>query len=64
MQPNKASSIDGLSAFFLFCFFQKYWSTVGNDVYASCLGFLNGYVDINSVNKTTITLVPKGRRGD
>lgn len=55
MGPTKAPGPDGMPAIF----YQKYWSTVGNDVVATCLGVLNGQESVAGINQTLIALIPK-----
>ncbi|KAL4334864.1 hypothetical protein GQ457_07G036340 [Hibiscus cannabinus] len=55
MSPLKAPGTDG----FPVLFYQKYWSIIGDEVTNYCLAVLNGEIDIATVNKTHIVLIPK-----
>lgn len=39
--------------------YQKYWTTIGDEVCAACLDFVNGSADISVINTTMISLIPK-----
>ncbi|KAK3194248.1 hypothetical protein Dsin_025558 [Dipteronia sinensis] len=58
MYPTKALRLDGLLALF----YQKFWYIVGNKVTKACLGVLNDDHDMEEVNQTLITLIPKIKR--
>lgn len=57
MFPTKSPSPDGFHA----VFYQKFWDVVGDDVLKMVLGFLNGSVDISSLNETFLVLIPKAK---
>ena len=55
MNPDKAPGIDGMSPLF----FQKFWTTIKQDVVNAIQTFFHtGYL-LKSVNHTVITLIPK-----
>ena len=55
MHPTKAPGPDGMCALF----YQRYWSTIGEDVVATVLHILNDGGNIGSINQTYIALIPK-----
>ena len=55
MEPLKAPRLDGLPPIF----FQKFWSTIGEDVSHAVLDCLNSSSIPSSINCTFITLIPK-----
>ena len=55
MGATKSPGSDGLPPLF----YQKFWSTVGNEVVDKCLLFLNGDQSVKEVNHTFIALIPK-----
>lgn len=55
MGANKAQGPDGLTA----GFYQIHWEKLGPSVTEAVLNFLNGSVMPESVNNTTIVLIPK-----
>ncbi|KAA3468408.1 reverse transcriptase [Gossypium australe] len=55
MGPTKAPGEDGLPAI---CY-QKCWPIIGEDVANYCLQQLNKGMDVSSINKTNIVLLPK-----
>lgn len=55
MYPDKAPGCDGLNP----CFYQVYWSIVGNDVVDFCRRFLaSGELPLG-INRTMVCLIPK-----
>jgi hypothetical protein len=55
MGPLKAPGLDGISA----AFFQKYWSTVQDDIIHMVRAFFISGFMLQSLNHTFITLIPK-----
>lgn len=55
MQPDKLPDIDGLNP----CFFQTYWSVIGEDVVRCCRVFMSTGELPYGANKTVVCLVPK-----
>ncbi|KAL5832959.1 hypothetical protein ACOSQ3_016633 [Xanthoceras sorbifolium] len=55
MFPIKAPGPDGMPALF----FQKHWSILGVSVTSLCLRILNDEAQIDDLNRTLITLIPK-----
>lgn len=55
MHPTKAPEVYGFHAIF----FQKLWDLIGDDVVDLVKSWWNGYVDLSSINKTCISLIPK-----
>jgi hypothetical protein len=55
MSPSKAPDPDGFTA----GFFQKHWALVKDSITEVVLGFLNGGVMSEEVNKTVLVLIPK-----
>jgi hypothetical protein len=55
MGANKAPGPDGLTA----GFYQFHWEILGPRVTAAVLDFLNGGAMPESINNTTIVLIPK-----
>jgi hypothetical protein len=55
MGPLKSSGSDGYAT----CFFQKSWSTVGDEVCRAILNFLNNGMFDPIINHTYIALIPK-----
>ncbi|KAK3193193.1 hypothetical protein Dsin_024503 [Dipteronia sinensis] len=60
MTPTKAPGPDGIPAL---CY-QKFWPIVGSQVISACLGVLNLGYNLDMVNNTLITLIPKVKRAD
>ncbi|KAK5824842.1 hypothetical protein PVK06_019626 [Gossypium arboreum] len=54
LDPIKAPGEDEFSV----VFYQKCWAIIGENVTTFCLAHLNGGMDINSINKTNIVLIP------
>ncbi|CAM8948837.1 unnamed protein product [Rhodiola kirilowii] len=55
MNPAKAPGLDGFGPIF----YQKNWELVGEDLTSQCLDILNGDGEVDHLNKTLITLIPK-----
>jgi hypothetical protein len=55
MPVDKALGPDGFNGKFL----KKCWHIIKEDVYAMCLDFFNGIVNIEAINNPFITLIPK-----
>lgn len=55
MFPTKSLGPDGFHAIF----YQKFWDMVGKDALRVVLGFLNGSMDISSLNETFVMLIHK-----
>lgn len=55
MNATKAPRSDGAHALF----YQHYWDLVGEDTTRVCLGILNEGEEMEPINKTLITLIPK-----
>lgn len=55
MKPGKSQGEDG----FMAGFFQKHWELLGKDLTNSVLGFLNGGVMPEAINRTILVLIPK-----
>jgi hypothetical protein len=55
MAPLKSSGPDGFSV----CFYQNYWSTIGDGVCTAILSCLNSGKAFGSINDTFIVLIPK-----
>ncbi|KAA3454343.1 reverse transcriptase [Gossypium australe] len=55
MGPTKAPGEDGLPAIF----YQKCWPIIGKEVMNYCLQQLNNEMDVSTINKTNIVLIPK-----
>jgi hypothetical protein len=55
MPPDKAPGLDGFNGLFL----KKCWHIVKNNLYTLCDDFYNGTVNLECINTSFITLVPK-----
>jgi hypothetical protein len=55
MPVDKAPGPDGFNGVFL----KKCWNIIREDIYQLCFDFFNGRVDLQAINSSFITLVPK-----
>jgi hypothetical protein len=55
MHANKAPGPDGFNGFFL----KNCWDIIKEDFYNLCFDFFNGSLDLESINSSFITLIPK-----
>jgi hypothetical protein len=55
MPVDKAQGADGFNGVFL----KKCWNIIREDIYQLCFDFFNGTVDLQAINSSFITLVPK-----
>ena len=55
MAADKAPGPDGFNGVFL----KSCWEIVKKDFYNLCFDFFNGYLDLQSINNSHITLIPK-----
>jgi hypothetical protein len=55
MPLDKAPGPDGFNDLFL----KKCWHIIKEDIYKLCLDFFNGSVDLQAINNSFITLIPK-----
>lgn len=55
MHPDKAPGPDGYNP----AFFQRFWPTMGNEVFANCTEWMQGGAFPEALNDTIITLIPK-----
>jgi hypothetical protein len=53
--PDKAPGPDGFNGKFI----KKCWGIIKEDIYKLCLDFFDGAVDLQTINNSFITLVPK-----
>jgi hypothetical protein len=58
MPVDKAPGPDGFNGVFL----KKCWNIIREDIYQLCFDFFNGTVDLQAINSSFITLVPKVKR--
>jgi hypothetical protein len=55
MPYDKAPGPDGFNGIFI----KKCWHIIRDDIYELCMDFFNGVVDLQAINNSYITLVPK-----
>ena len=55
MAADKAPGPDGFNGFFM----KSCWEIVKEDFYNLCFDFFNGSLDLQSINNSHITLIPK-----
>jgi hypothetical protein len=55
MPCDKALGPDGFNGMFI----KKCWHIIRDDIYELCMDFFNGVVDLQAINNSFITLVPK-----
>jgi hypothetical protein len=55
MPGDKAPGPDGFNGLFI----KKCWHIIKNDIYDVCMDFFSGMVDLQAINNSFITLVPK-----
>jgi hypothetical protein len=55
MPTDKAPGPDGFNGFFL----KSCWEIIKEDFYTLCCDFFNGSLDLQAINNSFITLVPK-----
>ena len=55
MPADKAPDPDGFNGLFL----KKYWPLIKEDFYKLCFDFFDGQVNLESINTSFITLIPK-----
>jgi len=55
MPPDKAPGPDGFNGFFL----KSCWEIIKEDFYTLCCDFFNGSLDLQAINNSFITLIPK-----
>ncbi|KAK3217724.1 hypothetical protein Dsin_011694 [Dipteronia sinensis] len=55
ISPTKVPEPDGLPALF----FQQFWHVIGEKISRVCLGVLNDGHDLEDINRTLVTLIPK-----
>lgn len=55
MHHNKSPGLDGFNS----TFYQKFWPLIGNDIFHTCVSWLNRVEFPSSLNATYIVLVPK-----
>ena len=56
MHPTKAPGMDGFHAIF----FQKFWDVIGDDIVGMVKSWWRGNIDLSNINKTCLSLIPKG----
>jgi hypothetical protein len=55
MPLDKSPGPDGFNGVFL----KKCWHIIKEDIYELCFDFFNGIVDLQAINNSFITLIPK-----
>ena len=55
MPADKAPDPDGFNGYFI----KSCWETIKGDFYSLCFDFFNGTLDLQSINNSFITLIPK-----
>ena len=55
MPADKAPGPDGFNGYFI----KSCWETTKGDFYSLCFDFFNGTLDLQSINNSFITLIPK-----
>lgn len=55
IQVEEAPGLDGLNGMFI----KKCWSIIKEDFYALCEDFYNGTIELEPINSSFITMIPK-----